>query len=166
MQQHIFLLAQTLGQQLLQRNWRLVTAESCTGGWIAKAITDIPGSSAWFERGFVTYSNESKQDLLGVTQDILNQYGAVSEATVLQMARGALAQSRADVAIAVSGIAGPDGGSWDKPVGTVWLGWGIKGRPVQAGCEQFIGDREGVRQQAVKKALEVLINEMNLAVVP
>lgn len=160
MDQSIFLLAQNLGQLLLQHGWRLVTAESCTGGFIAKVITDVSGSSAWFECGFVTYSNESKQDLLGVTVDILAQYGAVSEAVVMQMARGALANSRAQVALAISGIAGPGGGSPEKPVGTVWLAWCTPEQSMRVCCERFIGSRKSVRQQSVKKALEVLIDAL------
>lgn len=152
-----FLLAQTLGQSLVAHGWSLVTAESCTGGWIAKAITDIPGSSQWFECGFVTYSNESKQKLLGVTADALTEHGAVSEAVVIQMVTGALARSRAQVAIAVSGIAGPDGGTIDKPVGTVWLAWGMDNK-VRVERKHFIGSREAVRNQTVQRALEGLTN--------
>lgn len=152
-----FLLAQTLGQSLVAHDWSLVTAESCTGGWIAKAITDIPGSSQWFECGFITYSNESKQNLLGVTTDALIEHGAVSETVVIQMVTGALARSRAQVAIAVSGVAGPDGGTIDKPVGTVWLAWGMPNQ-VQVECKHFIGSREAVRNQTVQRALEELIN--------
>jgi len=150
-------LAHALGQRLCQRNLTLVTAESCTGGWIAKAITDIPGSSGWLERGFVTYSNAAKQELLGVPPETLAQHGAVSEATVTQMALGALAHSPADVAIAVSGIAGPDGGTPDKPVGTVWLAWALPGQEVRTRRECFPGDRDTVRRQTVRLALEVLI---------
>jgi len=150
-------LAHALGQRLHQRGLTLVTAESCTGGWIAKAVTDIPGSSGWLERGFVTYSNAAKQDLLGVAPEILVRHGAVSEATVTQMALGALANSPADVAIAVSGIAGPDGGTPDKPVGTVWLAWALPGQGVLSRCEHFAGDREAVRRQTVRRALEILI---------
>lgn len=152
-----FLLAQTLGQSLVAHDWSLVTAESCTGGWIAKAITDIPGSSQWFECGFITYSNESKQNLLGVTTDALTKHGSVSETVVIQMVTGALARSKAQVAIAVSGVAGPDGGTIDKPVGTVWLAWGMPNQ-VQVECKHFIGSREAVRNQTVQRALEGLIN--------
>jgi nicotinamide-nucleotide amidase len=154
-------LAQVLGQSLHQQQLMLVTAESCTGGWIAKVMTDIPGSSGWFDRGFVTYSNESKQELLGVDADTLERYGAVSEATVVQMAIGALANSRSNAAIAVSGIAGPGGDTPDKPLGTVWLAWALPGRSVQTRCEHFIGNREAVRRQAVYLALEELIRLLN-----
>jgi len=156
----MLLLAETLGQRLLQRGWSIVTAESCTGGWLAKVITDIPGSSAWLERGFVTYSNESKQELLDVAPEILIQHGAVSEATVIQMAQGALARSRAQVAVAVSGIAGPGGGLPNKPVGTVWLAWCIPGQAPRTRCELFAGDRDAVRYQTVQLALTMLISDL------
>lgn len=144
---------------ILQTQGRvLATAESCTGGWIAKAITDIPGSSLWFERGFVTYSNEAKRDLLGVRETTLKAYGAVSAETVAEMAVGALAHSCADVAVAVSGIAGPDGGSPDKPVGTVWLGWAVRSGATHTRHYAFSGDREAVRRQAVFAALEGVLD--------
>jgi nicotinamide-nucleotide amidase len=146
-----------LGQALSARNWTLATAESCTGGLLAGAVTTIPGSSAWFERGFVTYSNESKVELLGVSPATLTRYGAVSEETAREMADGAIAHSQADVAIAITGIAGPDGGSADKPVGTVWLVW--RQRHGNSGTQThcFPGNRETVRQRAVTTALECLI---------
>lgn len=146
-------LAERVGQGLLARHWRLALAESCTGGWIAKIITDVPGSSAWFERGFVTYSNTAKVDLLAVPQALLDRRGAVSCETVDAMAAGALRHSRAEIAVAVSGIAGPDGGSPDKPVGTVWLAWAVQDRPGHSRCYTFSGDREAVRRQAVVAAL-------------
>jgi nicotinamide-nucleotide amidase len=135
-----------------------VTAESCTGGWIAKLITDVPGSSAWFERGFVTYSDIAKQEMLGVRETTLAAHGAVSAATVQEMALGALANSHAQVAVAVSGIAGPDGGSPEKPVGLVWLGWALEHGPAQCRRQVFPGDREAVRRQAVAAALQGLLD--------
>jgi nicotinamide-nucleotide amidase len=132
---------------------RLTVAESCTGGWLAKVITDLPGSSAWFECGYVTYSNRSKQSMLGVTEETLNAHGAVSEATVSEMAQGALKQSCADIALAVSGIAGPDGGSEEKPVGTVCFAWQRQGEEANVSRERFSGDREAVRLQSVRYLL-------------
>jgi len=149
-------LARRLGERLLARGWMTATAESCTGGWIAKTLTDVAGSSAWFDRGFVTYTNEAKQDLLGVRGDTLAAQGAVSEATVREMVAGALARSRAAVAIAVSGIAGPSGGTADKPVGTVWLAWGDRDGAIRAERYRFDGDREAVRRQAVARAIQGL----------
>jgi nicotinamide-nucleotide amidase len=149
-------LAAELGCRLQASRDRLVTAESCTGGWIAKCITDIAGSSAWLERGFVTYSNEAKQEMLGVDADTLAQHGAVSEAVVSEMATGALARSRATLAVAVSGIAGPGGGTPTKPVGTVCFGWARAGQ-VKAETQVFAGDRDQVRWQSVAHALRVLI---------
>lgn len=139
----------------------LATAESCTGGGVAQAITEVAGSSAWFERGFVTYSNLSKQQMLGVRETTIQQHGAVSEAVVREMVAGALANSTAQVALSVSGIAGPDGGTADKPVGTVWFAWGIKGRATFAQRHQIAGDRAEVRAQAVHIALQGIINLLN-----
>jgi len=153
-----FTLAQSatqLGQWLQQRNWYLVTAESCTGGGIAQAVTAIAGSSNWFERGFVTYSNASKQEMLSVTAEILNQYGAVSEQTVRAMLEGALRYSHAHVGIAVSGIAGPGGGTIEKPVGTVWVAYGYP-QKQWAKHYHFTGDRQAVRQQTIITALQEL----------
>ncbi len=147
-------LSSRVGETLLARGWRLATAESCTGGAIATAITDIAGSSQWFDRGFVTYSNQSKQDMLGVRAVTLETAGAVSEATVAEMVRGALAHSQAQVTLAVSGIAGPGGGSADKPVGTVCLAWVIEGAQPVVRTEHFAGDRAAVRAQTVKHALQ------------
>lgn len=146
--------AREVAAQLRSRQLKLAAAESCTGGWIAKILTDIAGSSDWFDRGFVTYSNQAKQEMLGVNPETLAAYGAVSEAVVREMASGALAHSQADLALSVSGIAGPGGGSAEKPVGTVWFGWqGRGGEPVAARyC--FDGDREAVRRQAVLTALQ------------
>ncbi len=151
-------LAERLGRLLRERGCLLVTAESCTGGWIAKCVTDVPGSSTWFERGFVTYSNAAKQELLGVGADVLARCGAVSEATALAMAAGALARSRAEVAVAVTGIAGPSGGTAEKPVGTVWIAWQLRNRPAQSRLFHFQGDREAVRRQAVAAALAGVID--------
>lgn len=146
-------LAAEVGRRLAAADLRLTLAESCTGGWIAKVITDIAGSSAWFERGFVSYSNESKQELLGVSAGLLAQAGAVSEAVAQQMAEGALQRARADAAIAVSGIAGPGGGSAEKPVGTVCFAWSRRGAPSTVQTVIFPGDREAVRRLTVAHAL-------------
>ena len=131
----------------------LVTAESCTGGWIAKTLTDLPGSSAWFDAGVVTYSYEAKEALLGVNPRTLARTGAVSEETVLEMVSGALARFGAGVAVAVTGIAGPSGGTADKPVGTVWIGWKRRGGYGHAQLFHFQGDREAIRRQTVAAAL-------------
>jgi len=138
--------------RLLSRRWQLVTAESCTGGWIAKACTDRPGSSQWFRGGAVVYTNELKTALLGVQPRTLAEDGAVSEATVREMVIGALDRLGGDVAVAVSGIAGPDGGTPDKPVGTVWFAWATS-QTVRTEQHRFDGDREAVRRQAVAVAL-------------
>jgi len=149
-------LAERVGQSLLQANASMVAAESCTGGWLACAVTAIPGSSQWFERGFVTYTNVSKQEMLDVSAQTLQQYGAVSEQTVREMAGGALQHSHAQVSVAISGIAGPGGGSADKPVGTVWLAW-ARGETIRTRMALYSGDREQVREQAVKTALQGII---------
>ena len=146
-------LAQQLGKALNARGWKITCAESCTGGGIGYAITSVSGSSAWFERGFITYSNEAKSEVLGVNPDTLLVYGAVSEQTVEQMAQGALEHGKADLAIAVSGIAGPDGGSPEKPVGTVWFGVAVKDKVISL-HQRFVGDRLEIRQQAIEHALE------------
>lgn len=150
-------LSRRLGEALRARGWKLVTAESCTGGWIAEVVTATAGSSAWFDRGYVTYSNESKCEMLEVAPITLEVHGAVSEATVREMVAGALAHSRADVAVAVSGIAGPDGGTPAKPVGTVCLGWGVYGEPPRVETRHFSGDREAVRRRTVIHALREII---------
>lgn len=149
-------LSEQVGQALKARGATLTTAESCTGGWIAKAITDIAGSSAWFERSFVTYSNEAKSQMIGVREVTLEQHGAVSEQVVIEMAIGALRAARADFAISVSGIAGPDGGSAEKPVGTVWFGIATAAGQGITQRECFEGDRESVRRQATAYALNLL----------
>ncbi|SCC11628.1 nicotinamide-nucleotide amidase [Kosakonia oryziphila] len=149
-------LSERIGQALKARGATLTTAESCTGGWVAKVITDIAGSSAWFERGFVTYSNEAKAQMIGVQPDTLDAHGAVSEPVVVEMAIGALKAARADYAISISGIAGPDGGSEEKPVGTVWFGIAsVSGEGITR-RECFPGDRESVRRQATAYALQTL----------
>jgi len=149
-----------LAAGLLRRKQSLVTAESCTGGWLAKACTDRVGSSGWFDRGFVTYSNAAKQELLGVSAATLEHHGAVSRATVLEMVAGALARSQAQWAVAISGIAGPGGGSAAKPVGTVWFAWGGPDDWRLASTARFEGDRDAVRRQAVAMALQVLTRRL------
>lgn len=146
-------LSAQVGENLLRRGFMLTTAESCTGGWVAQAVTAIPGSSQWFERGYVTYSNAAKVESLGVRPATLERWGAVSEATVREMAEGALAHSHAQVAVAVSGVAGPGGGTLEKPVGTVCLAWAAAGRETRAHCQFFLGNREAVRHQAVEAGL-------------
>lgn len=153
MDQELNELTQKVAEALCASGRMLATAESCTGGWVAKACTDLPGSSQWFERGFVTYTNESKQELLGVSADTLARYGAVSELAVREMAAGALARSRAQISLAISGIAGPGGGTPDKPVGTVCFAWALHGGAVSSCTEHFSGEREQVRYQAVLRAL-------------
>jgi len=147
-------------EALLLRQLKLAVAESCTGGWIAKCCTDRAGSSAWFERGFVTYSNAAKQELLAVDAGLLDAGGAVSEAVARAMAEGALRNSRADAALAVTGIAGPDGGSADKPVGTVWFAWAVSGHGTWAERVQFAGDRDAIRRRTVRHALEGLLQRL------
>ena len=155
------ILAEQVGELLKSHGWMLTTAESCTGGGVAQAITDVAGSSAWFERGFVTYSNLSKQQMLGVRETTLTQYGAVSEMTAREMVAGALQHSAAQVALAVTGIAGPDGGTTDKPVGTVWFAWGIKQSNIHAQQYLLKGNRAEVRAQAVHIALQGVVDLLN-----
>lgn len=145
-----------LADLMLKKGWLLATAESCTGGLIAATCTDLAGSSAWFERGFVTYSNEAKTELLGVDESLIERYGAVSEPVVRAMVQGALAHSHAQVAVAVTGVAGPTGGSADKPVGTVWFGFAAPGQVVVE-KRQFDGDRAAVRAATVQHAFAGLI---------
>jgi len=149
-----------LGERLASRGERLCTAESCTGGWIGQAVTSVSGSSAWFDSGFVTYSNEAKMKMLGVKAGTLDRYGAVSAETVREMAAGALAGSRADWAVAVSGVAGPDGGTADKPVGLVWLAWMRRGSEPQTRRFLFDGDRDTVRLKSVEAAVEGLLDRI------
>ena len=152
------LIVEQLAASLLQDKKRLTVAESCTGGWIAKVLTDLAGSSAWFERGFVTYSNEAKQEMLGVAETTLATYGAVSQETVAEMAIGALKNSHADYSLSVSGIAGPDGGSVDKSVGLVWFAWAYQDTVITSEKKIFSGDRNEVREQAVFHALTELVS--------
>lgn len=151
-----------LGQILQRHHLRCAVAESCTGGGLAAAITDIPGSSQWFDRGFITYSNQAKQQMLGVPEQIIASHGAVSEAVVRAMAEGALTASDANISVAISGVAGPDGGSIEKPVGTVWFAWADDLLTTQAQCYLCTGDRLAIRQQAVHIALEGLIQRLTL----
>ncbi|WP_049629517.1 CinA family protein [Cellvibrio sp. pealriver] len=154
MNNHVFQLSQSLGEQLVQRNWRIATAESCTGGGVAAAITAIAGSSAWFEYGIVSYANAAKEKLLGVSGEILAREGAVSEAVVIEMAKGVLTLSGANIAVAISGIAGPSGGSPEKPVGTVWFAWALATGELKTELKHFHGDRASVQEQAVLCALQ------------
>jgi nicotinamide-nucleotide amidase len=152
-------LARRAGERLLAARLKVALAESCTGGWVAKALTDVAGSSQWFERGYVTYSNESKQQVLGVRATTLAAHGAVSGPTVDEMAAGALRASGADIAVAISGVAGPDGGTPEKPVGLVWFGVARRasGAGEHAAERRFAGDREAVRRAAVAHALELIL---------
>jgi nicotinamide-nucleotide amidase len=155
-------LADRLATRLLSHHTRLATAESCTGGWLAKTLTDLPGSSRWFDCGFVTYSNAAKVRDLRVSERTLERHGAVSEATAREMAIGALRVSGADVAVAITGIAGPDGGTSDKPAGTVWFAIAIRGGAaalddLHARVQHFTGDRDSIRRASVKFALEWLV---------
>lgn len=163
MNSELYNLAVELGESLKLGALTVTCAESCTGGGIAHAITAVPGSSTWFEMGFVTYSNASKVGLLNVRADALAQHGAVSEAVVSAMAEGARGRSSADLAVSVSGIAGPDGGSADKPVGTVWFAWAWRGG-VETLCCRFDGNREEVRDQAIRVGLEGLLVQSKKAI--
>ena len=153
--------ARRVGRALTARQWRVATAESCTAGWVAKVLTDVPGSSRWVEGGYIVYSNAAKIRDLNVPVATLRRHGAVSEATVLAMARGAVRATGVELAIAISGIAGPDGGTPRKPVGTVWFG--IAGRPravrASATVRVFSGDREAVRRQSVEFALRKILEQ-------
>ena len=152
MTEDITQLAQLLGNKLFAKGWQISCAESCTGGGVGYAITSISGSSAWFKKGYITYSNDAKQELLGVTEQTLIKHGAVSATTVEEMAAGAAKQANAEVAVAISGIAGPDGGTSEKPVGTVWFGFFINGQSMSQ--KQLItGDRQAVRIKAIEFAL-------------
>lgn len=151
-------LARTIGKLLIQKHLLLTTAESCTGGMVAEVITSIPGSSSWFERGFVTYSNQAKQEMLGVRQSTLEKFGAVSAETAQEMAEGALRHSHAQISIAVTGIAGPDGGSAEKPVGTVWFALAGKNLTTKTVQQLFHGDRQTIREQATEFGLQQLTN--------
>ncbi|MFC6669967.1 CinA family protein [Marinobacterium aestuariivivens] len=149
---------QQIAETMQARGWMLATAESCTGGWVARELTALAGSSNWFDCGFVTYSNGAKVRMLGVPADLIEREGAVSEEVVRAMAEGAVRCSDAQVAVSISGIAGPGGGSADKPVGTVWFGWACKGQPTRAECHLLDGDREAVRRQAVEIALQGILD--------
>ncbi|MGR8999464.1 MAG: CinA family protein [Gammaproteobacteria bacterium] len=146
-------LAQQLGRLLKSKEKKIATAESCTGGWIAQVITEVPGSSAWFDRGFVTYSNAAKMQMLGVKLETLEKYGAVSAQTATEMVIGVLTYSDADCAVAVTGIAGPDGGTAEKPVGTVFIAWAYKNQDVKVVQKKLTGDRHQIRRQTVQIAL-------------
>lgn len=155
-------LVEILTNELKSRGWMMATAESCTGGMIATAITDRAGSSSVFDRGFITYSNESKEELLGVPPEILRNEGAVSRQCAAAMVQGCLDRSRADLAVAVTGIAGPGGATADKPVGLVYIGWGRRGSLSGMAEHHFSGDRAAIRQQTVSAALQHLIDFMKV----
>lgn len=150
-------LSSKAGMLLKQKGLLLATAESCTGGWVGEVLTAVAGSSEWFERGFITYSNLAKREMLGVNPDVLKLHGAVSVETAKEMAQGAIRHSRADVALAITGIAGPGGGSIEKPVGTVCFAWALREGGVKTDKKHFEGSREAVRQQAVEEALKGLL---------
>lgn len=154
-------LEEQLGERLRDRQWRIASAESCTGGWLAKRITDVAGSSGWFDRGVVSYSNEAKQQMLQVSPATLAEHGAVSEPVVREMATGMRKLADVDVAVAVTGIAGPDGGTAEKPVGTVWFGIAWPNGQVDSECRHFHGDREQVRLATVEHALRILLHRMD-----
>ncbi|HPQ96795.1 MAG TPA: CinA family protein [Thiolinea sp.] len=158
MEKGLLSVLESLAVTLRAQDWRLVTAESCTGGWIARTCTDLAGSSHWFECGFVSYSNRSKQELLEVSEHSLAQFGAVSEVVAAEMVRGAIANSAADVAVSVTGIAGPDGATPDKPVGTVCFGWVVPNQPLRVATRHFDGDREAVRRLSVDYTLRGLLS--------
>jgi nicotinamide-nucleotide amidase len=153
-------LVEQLAQQLIRFNTKMATAESCTGGLVAKLLTDRAGSSAWFDRGLVTYTNEAKSELLGVTDEVFERHGAVSEACVRAMAEGLLRRAPVDWTLSVSGIAGPGGSSPDKPVGTVWFGWAGRGQPTTVLRRVFPGDREAIREAAARQALSGLLDRL------
>lgn len=153
-------LAARVGAALEARGAMLASAESCTGGWVAQCVTSVAGSSAWYERGWVTYSNASKEELLGVRRATLEAHGAVSEATAREMAAGALERSRATIAVSVTGVAGPAGGTPAKPVGTVCFAWGARGGRPRSATRSFAGDRAAVRRQSVIAALEGLLRAL------
>ena len=155
-------LAARVGEQMRAKRALLVTAESCTGGWVAQAVTAIAGSSDWFERGFVVYSNAAKEQMLGVSRDTLQRHGAVSEQTARELARGALERSQGTIAVSITGVAGPGGGSAEKPVGLVWFAWATK-QGVRSESRRFAGDREAVRRQSVVRALEGVLEVLDAA---
>ncbi len=151
------ILSQQVGECLLVHRLMLATAESCTGGWAAQAITQTSGSSQWFERGFITYSNQAKYEMIGVSDNTLLRYGAVSEEVAEEMVLGTIKNSHAQTALAITGVAGPTGGTADKPVGLVCFAWGIKGVKTIVSTQRFDGDRDAIREQAVEYALKGVI---------
>ena len=151
-------LAKRVGARLKEKGLLLATAESCTGGWVAQVVTSVSGSSEWFDRGFVTYSNEAKREMIGVRAETLDRHGAVSEETAREMAAGALAASRAQIALAITGVAGPTGGTAQKPVGMVCCAWAVRGGAVDATTKHFAGDREAVRRQSVELGLRGVLD--------
>jgi nicotinamide-nucleotide amidase len=153
-------LARQIGERLLQTGQWLACAESCTGGFVSKVVTEIAGSSQWFDRGFITYTNQAKSELLGVPVETIAEHGAVSEATARAMAAGVLQHSQADISLAVTGIAGPGGGRLDKPVGTVWFAWARRDGEVSSESQQFPGDRDAVRRQAVAHVLQGVLSRL------
>jgi nicotinamide-nucleotide amidase len=161
-QDELLSMATRLGSVLAQQGYKMALAESCTGGWISQCLTEVPGSSKWFDRGFVTYSNAAKIEMLGVDERTLQAFGAVSAETARNMATGALHHSDADIALAVTGIAGPDGGTPEKPVGLVYLAWQRKGSDCRCIEQRFEGSRQQVRYQAVRKALQCLLDEFDI----
>jgi nicotinamide-nucleotide amidase len=151
-------LATELGDRLKARDWMLATAESCTGGWVGQLVTAQPGSSSWYERGFITYANDAKIEMLGVPEATLAEHGAVSEETAMAMAAGALAHSHAQAALAISGIAGPSGGTREKPVGLVCYGWALADGTLMSSTCRLDGDRDEIRSRAVAAAMRGLID--------
>lgn len=157
----LYQLAEEVGAALKERQLMLATAESCTGGWAGEVVTSTPGSSHWYDRGFITYTNDAKREMLGVSPQTLLQYGAVSEQTVREMAAGALKRSHAQIAVAISGVAGPGGATPDKPVGTICLAWGMADGTISSETLHFSGDRQQVRGEAVKAALQGVLRFLN-----
>jgi len=161
MDSELVMLADQLGRELKRHGEMLVTAESCTGGWLGAVVTAVPGSSHWYDRGFITYTNTAKREMLGVKTETLTRFGAVSEQTARAMVEGALAASQAGLAVAITGIAGPGGGTREKPVGTVCLAWAARRQPPRTMTAHFQGDRESIRRSAIKAALQGLKDLLN-----
>jgi nicotinamide-nucleotide amidase len=157
LEDRVGILVARLAAALGRNGWKMAAAESCTGGWISKICTDLPGSSDWFERGFVTYSNEAKMEMLGVEAGVLKSHGAVSREVAEQMAMGAIKYAPIQASLAVTGVAGPDGGSEDKPVGTVWFAWSFGEQQLESECCRFSGGRDEVRRKTVEHALQGLL---------
>jgi nicotinamide-nucleotide amidase len=153
-------LAQRVGVRLKEKGLVLATAESCTGGWVAQVVTSVAGSSEWFDRGFVTYSNDAKREMIGVSRETLDRHGAVSEETAREMAAGTLAASRAQITLAITGVAGPTGGTPQKPVGMVCFAWAVRGGAVDSTTRHFGGDREAVRRESVIFALQGVVDRV------